>query len=200
MKEIIKKLIDNYPQLTECVPEIEEAYRVLKNCFDHGGKVLLCGNGGSASDCEHIVGELMKGFKRKRIIDQPLGDELVRNLQGALPAVSLPGQTALATACLNDMNADYVYAQQLYGLGRPGDVMIGISTSGNSENVKNAAVVAGRVGIKVIAMTGRKGGSLVDLSDTAIKVPADETDRVQEYHLPVYHAICEMLESAYWNE
>lgn len=207
MERILSKLIENYPELEANVPEIMEAYHMMIECFDRKHKLLLCGNGGSASDCDHIAGELLKGFTLKRALPETLKEAFVQhgaderfaeNLQGALPAISLVGQAAFSTAFLNDVNPLFVFAQQVYGLGKQGDILLGISTTGNSENIANAAIVARQKGIKVIGLTGYDGGKLGQLSDIVIKVPAKETYRIQEYHLPVYHAICEMIERHYW--
>lgn len=205
---IMERLICSYPELEGSSREITAAYHLIIECYDYGHKLLLCGNGGSASDCDHIAGELLKGFTSKRELPEELRTEFIKqgadetfieNLQGSLPAISLAGQTAFSTAFLNDVNPWFVFAQQVYGLGQAGDVLLGISTSGNSENIINAAIVAKQKGIKVIGMTGKNGGELQNYSDVMIKVPAEETYRIQEYHLPVYHAVCEMVEKYYWK-
>lgn len=209
MDKVLKKLIESFPDLKNSVPEMIKAYEDILTCYDHGGKLLLCGNGGSASDCEHIAGELLKGFTLKRKLPWALRDEFIKqgadetfadNLQGALPAISLVNQIAFSTAFLNDVNPWFVFAQQVYGLGKEGDVLLGISTSGNSKNIINAAIVAKQKKMRVIVLTGKDGGKLAAVSDIAIRVPAEETYRVQEYHLPVYHALCEMIERHYWKE
>lgn len=209
MDGVLERLLESYPDLAGNVPEIRKAYETIVDCYDSKGKLLLCGNGGSASDCDHIAGELLKGFMQKRRLPGELRDEFVKygadetfadNLQGALAAVSLVSQTAFSTAFLNDVNPWFVYAQQVYALGKEKDVFIGISTSGNSENVINAAIVAKQKKMKVIVLTGENGGKLGEISDIAIKVPARETYRVQEYHVPVYHALCEMIERHYWKD
>ena len=175
-----------------------------------GGKVMFCGNGGSAADAEHIVGELMKGFLKKRPLPQALrekmkaafpqdADYLYENLQGALPAISLVNSVALGTAFANDQAADLVFAQQVLGLGREGDVLFAISTSGNSKNVLYAAEIARVRGLKTVALTGRSGGKLKPLADITIAVPEDETYRIQELHLPVYHAICIAAEEEFFE-
>ncbi len=208
MKVILERLVKNYPELKNVVQGIMEAYDLLIHCYNHKGKVMLCGNGGSAADCEHIAGELLKGFMAKRQLPDNVREELIKqgadesfpdNLQGALPAISLVGQNAFSTAFLNDMNPDFVFAQMVYGLGVQGDVLIGITTSGNSDNVRNAAIVARQKGIKVIGLTGKDGGKLKKFCDVLINAPAEETYRVQEYHIPIYHAICEMVEKYYWE-
>ncbi len=207
---VIEELIKSHPELTGYKDNIIQAFDMLKQCYLVGGKVLVCGNGGSAADSEHIVGELMKGFRYKRRVSKENeellkarypeeGDYLSNNLQGALPAISLVSQSAVFTAFINDVAADMIYAQQVYGYGRSGDVLIGISTSGNSVNVVNAVKVAKAFGIKTIGLTGENGGSMDRLCDLNIKVPAKETFKVQEYHLPIYHALCAMLECEFFE-
>jgi D-sedoheptulose 7-phosphate isomerase len=211
MSSILNNLVIKYPELEVTRPDIERALDLLKDSYDQDGKLLLCGNGGSAADCEHIVGELMKGFCLKREIPSGRrelltaefgeeGDFLADRLQGALPAISLVSHTALMTAFANDISAEMVFAQQVYGYGRRGDVLIGMSTSGNSLNVIRAMQVARACGLKTIAFTGRTGGKLRQLADVTIRVPYDETLDVQERHLPIYHAICLFLEEAYFGK
>lgn len=208
---ILEQLFDTVPQLTACGSSIENAFELLRQCYTQGGKVLACGNGGSAADSEHIVGELMKGFILKRRIcltdSEKLksvfpedGQYLAENLQGALPAISLVSQSAISSAFINDVAPDMVFAQQVYGYGRPGDVLIGLSTSGNSKNVVNAIKVAKVFGIKTVGMTGESGGMMNELCDICIKVPATATYRVQEFHLPVYHALCAMIEAEFFRD
>lgn len=205
-------LCSRYPALSVCRGDIIKAYELLKNCFGRGGKVLIAGNGGSCADAQHIVGELMKGFKLPRKCPREFAEALTAadpvrgagaagKLQRALPAVALFEQPALNTAFINDVpgGGEYVFAQQLYGLGRPGDVFWGISTSGNSANILNAAVVAKASGIKILGLTGENGGALAAVSDVIIKAPAVETYAVQEYHLPVYHCLCMMLEEYFFG-
>lgn len=216
MDENIKKYYDTlfsrYPLLNSCAREIEKAYCVLDNCFAGGNKLLIAGNGGSCSDSEHIVGELMKGFKLPRKcsaefsaklkdIDAVRGAELAEKLQGGLPAIALTGHQGLNTAFTNDVENGGVltYAQQVYGYGKKGDVLLGISTSGNSKNVMNAAVVAKALNMKVIGLTGADGGELAKVADVAIKVPETETYMIQELHLPVYHCLCLMLEEKFFG-
>ncbi len=205
VKKLFEELFINYPIFIQCKKEIESAYSILVNCYEHNGKVLVCGNGGSAADSEHIVGELMKEFLIKRPIpanvrnkivniDSENGDKISDSLQSALPAVSLVSQTSISTAFMNDVNSDMVFAQQVYGYAQPNDTLIAISTSGNSLNVYNAAVVAKAVGVNVIALTGKSGGKLTQQSDVSICVPSDITFRIQEYHLPIYHMLCAMVE------
>ncbi|HEY5583113.1 MAG TPA: SIS domain-containing protein [Ruminiclostridium sp.] len=209
-ESILEELIQRYPALTVCTKEIEECFMLLKHCYENGGKVLVCGNGGSAADAEHIVGELMKEFILKRPLQKEDQDKLkescpnewkylVKNLQGALPAISLVSQSSISTAYSNDVAFDMVFAQQVYGYGKEGDVLIGLSTSGNSGNVVNAIKVAKAFGMKVIGFTGQAGGEMKEICDVCIQVPAMETFKVQEYHLPVYHAICAMIESEHFN-
>lgn len=204
-------LFEHYPQLEACRENIAKAYELLLECGKGGGLVMACGNGGSAADATHIVGELMKGFKlhrpldeaeRKVVIDscQADGAYLADRLQKGIRAVSLDDQTAIGTAVANDNGADMIFAQQVYGYARKGDVLIGLSTSGNSGNVVRACQVARALGAKVIAMTGNGGGKMKALADAFIGVPATDTYRIQEYHLPVYHALCAMVESELFDE
>ena len=199
----IEKLILHYPQLTDTADDIDAATRILIDVYSHEGKVMVCGNGGSAADCEHIVGELLKEFKvrrpfpedmKKRLLKSGATEEYLCNVYGALPAVSLASHIGFITAFNNDANADYVFAQQLYALGNSNDALLAISTSGNSRNVVNAAIMAKAKGIQVIGLTGATGGRLSDFCDITIKVPEDETARIQEMHLPIYHVICELIE------
>jgi len=206
---ILNDLIDRYPALIECKGDILQAYHYLSNSFHHQGKLLVCGNGGSAADSEHIVGELLKGFLLPRKINERFrnklakmypedGMELSGKIQEALPAISLTGQTPFFTAFANDVSPDTVFAQQVYALGHKEDTLIAISTSGNSKNVLNAVKIARTVGMKTIGLTGKTGGSLKELCDTSICVPATQTHRIQEMHLPVYHALCAMLEAEFF--
>ena len=210
LEKHIDHLIDRYSKLIVCKEDIRTAYELLEAAYQKGRKLLVCGNGGSASDSEHIVGELMKEFKLKRRvysdqaaalkeIDPELGQVLADNLQGALPAISLTGHSALTTAFMNDANADLVFAQQVNGYGKPGDVFLGISTSGNSKNVLYAAVNAKAKGLKVIGLTGSKENKLMKYADVCIRVPETETYKIQELHLPVYHCLCLMLEDRFFG-
>ena len=185
-------------------------YTILEECYKNGGKLLIAGNGGSAADAEHIVGELMKKFKISRpvpetlaekleIIDPVIGKQLANDLEQGLMAIPLVAHEALTTAYLNDVGSLSVYAQQLYGYGRPGDVFLGISTSGNSQNILYATVLAKAIGMKTIGLTGRAGGNMSKLADITIRVPADETYMIQELHLPVYHCLCLMLEEYFFG-
>lgn len=196
-------LIERYPALAQMRGAIEQAYRILEECYENGSKLLVCGNGGSAADSDHIVGELMKGFYRQRSLsreEKEIFGELGDNLQEALPAISLTGHPALSTAFMNDVDPEMVFAQQVYGYGRKGDVLMALTTSGNSRNVLNAARVARAKGMKVVGLTGRDGGSLKELCDVCIIVPGQATADIQEYHLPVYHTICAMLEESFFEE
>ena len=205
MKDLMKHLdilISRYPVLEESRQDIEKAYLVLEECYREKKKVLIAGNGGSAADAEHIVGELMKGFKLPRKLiekDEELGRVLAENLQGALPAIALDGHVALSTAYMNDCEPLLCFAQQVNGYGGEGDVFFGISTSGNSKNVLYAAVTAHAKGMKVIGLTGAKNSKLEQMSDVCIKVPQTETYMIQELHLPVYHCLCLMLEDRFFN-
>ncbi len=190
-----KMLYNNYPELKSVKPQIEAAIGLVVDCYRYGGKVMTAGNGGSAADSEHIVGELMKGFKSKRrVMDPRIPSKLAEKLQGALPAISLSSGLALPTAYANDVDGEYSVAQTLYGLAKPGDVAILISTSGNAKNLCHAAELSRYIGVKTIALTGEAGGTLGQICDLAIKVPASDTYRIQEYHLPVYHEICARVE------
>lgn len=206
----IDLLVERYPSLESAKKEIVEAYLVLEECYDNGGKLLVAGNGGSAADAEHIVGELMKGFKMPRkpeadfaeklvAENQELGVVLAENLQGALPAIALDGHAALSTAYMNDCEPLLCFAQQVNGYGKAGDVFLGISTSGNSKNVLYAATTARAKGMKVIGLTGAKDSKLMDMSDVCIKAPQTETYIIQELHLPIYHCLCLMLEDKFFN-
>lgn len=209
MDKYIERLLRNYPDLTGCQEAIMAAFEALKQTFDQQGKLLLAGNGGSASDCEHIVGELMKGFVSKRALPASEKDLLAKagdndgfignHLQGALPAISLVSHTSLMTAFANDVASDLVFAQQVYGYGKSGDAFMGISTSGNSKNIVQAAKVAKAQGMTTICLTGEDGGTLKEISDITIHVPYQETYLVQERHLPVYHTLCLMLEEAFFE-
>ncbi|MGZ4985849.1 MAG: D-sedoheptulose-7-phosphate isomerase [Chthoniobacterales bacterium] len=210
MIDHLTALFDKYPSLRECEADLASALRLLIGAFEAGNKLLVCGNGGSAADSEHIVAELMKGFlKPRRISNQDadqlknkagtLGSEIAGKLQSALPAVSLVSQTSLISAVANDTSAEMVFAQQVYGLGKPGDVLLAITTSGNSRNVVNAIAVAKTFGVKSIALTGRSGGAVAPMADVAIKVPADRVVEIQELHLPVYHWFCIATEEKFFS-
>lgn len=207
----INTLIDRYPKLIVCKEDIQQAYDILKEAYSRGRKLLVCGNGGSAADSEHIVGELMKEFKLKRevykdqadammSIDSELGTILAKHLQGALPAISLTGHSSLTTAFMNDSNPELIFAQQVNGYGKPNDVFLGISTSGNSRNILFAAVAAKAKGLHVIGLTGQRDSKLKGLADICIQVPETETYKIQELHLPVYHCLCLMLEEHFFGK
>lgn len=207
----LNHLVERYPELVVCREDIKNAYDLLEEAYNNGRKLLVCGNGGSASDSEHIVGELMKEFKLKRKvysdhaailkeIDPELGQTLAEHLQGALSAISLTGHSSLQTAYMNDAVPELVFAQQVNGYGKPGDVFLGISTSGNSKNVLYAAVNAKAKGLKVIGLTGAKENKLMMYADVCIRVPETETYKIQELHLPVYHCLCLMLEDHFFGE
>lgn len=209
--EQIENLVERYPILDVCKNDILTAYNLLAEAYSIGRKLLVCGNGGSASDSEHIVGELMKEFKLKRKvysdhaaalkeIDRELGQVLADHLQGALPTISLTGHSSLQTAFMNDAVPELVFAQQVNGYGKPGDVFLGISTSGNSKNVLYAAVNAKAKGLKVIGLTGARENKLMKYADVCIRVPETETYKIQELHLPVYHCLCLMLEDKFFGE
>jgi D-sedoheptulose 7-phosphate isomerase len=211
MPTSLEHFIQKYPDLTPCRPDIQSAIDLLVDCYRKGGKLLLCGNGGSAADCEHIVGELMKGFLRRRPLSAEMrrtlvdafpeeGGYLADHLQGALPAISLVSHTSLMTAFANDVASDMVFAQQVYGYGRPGDVVMGISTSGNSKNVVHALQVGRALGLKTLGLTGESDGKMKDLCDVAICVPWSRVDAIQERHLAVYHVLCAAVEDVFFDE
>lgn len=208
---MLSELLKRYPVLENCKEDIIAARDAIIKCYESGGKLLLCGNGGSCADCDHIVGELMKGFLKKRPLSDAkkaqmkvncplLDDDTLNRLQDALPAVALPSISALNSAFCNDVDPELIYAQCLMSLAKENDVMIGISTSGNSKNVFAAAKVAKGLGIKVIGLTGGKGGKLKEISDICICAPESETFRIQELHLPVYHYLCASVEEYFFAE
>lgn len=210
MDKHIDLLVNRYPVLESTRQDIKNAYIVLEECYKSKGKLLVAGNGGSAADAEHIVGELMKGFKlarkldssmQKKLIeqDEKLGQVLADNLQGALPAIALDGHPALTTAYMNDCEPLLCFAQQVNGYGNKEDVFVGISTSGNSKNILYAAVTAKAKGMKVVGLTGEKESKLSEIADVCIRVPQTETYMVQELHLPVYHCLCLMLEDRFFG-
>jgi len=204
-QSIFDALMAERPALLPCADDIQAAFGIFGGTYRQGRKLLLCGNGGSASDCEHIVGELMKGFLLRRPQNafcsaHPELEELASLLQGALPAISLTGQPALQTAFANDVDPVMIFAQQVYGYAKPEDALLGISTSGNADNVIAALRVARAMGVKTVGLTGRNGGRMREYCDVCICVPETETYRVQELHLPVYHALCAMLEAEFFAE
>ena len=197
---MMKELMERYPALEVCRDSIQQAAELMIDIYRRGGKVLVCGNGGSAADSEHIVGELMKGFLLPRTVtDGRIPEALRKNLQGALPAISLPSQCSILSAFVNDVEPDMMYAQLVYGYAREQDLVIGISTSGNSKNVVNAVKVANSIGAKTLSLTGEGGGILGEISDVTVKVPAMETFKIQEYHLPVYHYLCAAVEKYFFG-
>ena len=207
--KLLDDLIRRYPALDPVKKEIEAAYHILVGTYENHGMTLICGNGGSASDAEHIVGELMKEFVKKRPVpaawsarlqelEGDAADDLINGLQGALPAISLNSQTALMTAFCNDADPSLVFAQQVLGYGRAGDTLIALSTSGNSANVLKAVRTARALGMKTILISGEGGGIIAPLADAAICLPSRETYKIQEYTLPVYHTLCLMLEDHFF--
>ncbi len=198
-----KDLFARYPALAACEESLQMAYDRLEQSFASGGRLYVCGNGGSASDALHIVGELVKSFILPRSLEesfvQSVGTEAAGHYQGALPAFALVENTALSTAYANDVDPDYVFAQQVYAYARRGDCVLGISTSGNSKNVLNALIAAKGRGAKALGLTGRDGGKMKALCDVCIVVPEKDTYKIQELHLPVYHALCIMLEEHFWG-
>ena len=210
LEKHIELLMQRYPVLESARKSIIDAFCVLEECFANDGKLLIAGNGGSAADSEHIAGELMKRFNKPRPvtpefaeklkkIDPVRGENLAKNLERSLMAIPLVAHEALTTAYINDVDGLGVFAQQLFGFGRPGDVFLGISTSGNSRNIMSATVVARALGIKVIGLTGADGGELGKVADIAVRVPETETYLIQELHLPVYHCWCLMLEDVFFG-
>lgn len=209
LEKHIDLLIERYPVLEKCKQEIIDAYLLMEDCYKKGGKILVAGNGGSASDSEHIVGELMKAFKLPRVLDnefkeklisedEELGKVLAENLQGALPAIALDGHIALSTAYMNDCEPLLCFAQQVNGYGKPEDVFLGITTSGNSKNILYAATTAHAKGLKVIGFTGDNESKLSEIADVCVRAPQTETYMVQELHLPIYHCWCLMLEDRFF--
>lgn len=209
IEAIFEQLFARYPQLAAIRPEIWKAYEILEACYLHGGKLLIAGNGGSCADSEHIVGELMKSFVKKRSLPEQLkaairlagahhSADLAERLQGSLAAIALTGHAGLTTAFLNDVDGEMVYAQQLCGYGAAGDVFLGITTSGNAKNIDYAVTLAKAKGLKIIGLTGKDGGLLGSRADVAIIVREQETYRIQELHQPIYHTLCLMLEERFF--
>ncbi len=199
----LENLISRYPSLKPCEESIRATFEQLAQSFEAGGRLYICGNGGSASDALHIVGELVKSFVLPRTVDKGFAErvdpELLKNLQGALPAFALVENVALVSAYANDVNPDYVFAQQVYAYARKGDCVLGISTSGNAPNVLQALNAARGRGAVMLGLTGRDGGKMKELCDACIVVPETETYKIQELHLPIYHALCIMLEERFWG-
>lgn len=209
--DYIEDLISRYPILQICVQDIRTAFELIAASYKNGGKLLIAGNGGSAADSDHISGELLKSFVRKRKpnkdflsklqdIDFETGTYLTDKLQGALPAIALTNNSAVMTASLNDVDGNVMFAQQVNGLGQPNDIFLGISTSGNSKNILYGMVTARAKGLKTIALTGRDGGKLKSIADVSIVAPEKETYKIQELHLPIYHALCLQLEEYFFWE
>jgi D-sedoheptulose 7-phosphate isomerase len=207
---ILTDLLNRYSDLQPLKEQVAAAAEIIIETYKNGGKVLVCGNGGSCSDADHIVGELMKSFEGRRPLARELQDELVRlspetgkmlaeKLQQGLPAISLTVHQSLITAIANDISGEVIYAQQVVGWGNRGDVLIGLSTSGNSQNVIDAMIVARAKGLKTIGMTGETGGKMREWSDVLINVPQRRTAYVQELHLPVYHALCMLVEIEFFG-
>lgn len=210
MNKFLKGMFERYPMLSENEDSIKISYDLIKTSFENKGTLFTCGNGGSASDGEHIVGELLKGFLKKRPLEDNIkknfinefgesGIEIGQKLQGGLKAISLNSHPAFGSAFLNDVDGKFIYAQQLYALGSAGDVFLGISCSGNAQNVFNAIMVAKIKGIKTILLTGAGGGKCCEIADCIIAVPSRETFIIQEYHLPIYHTLCMMLEDYFYE-
>lgn len=212
MNYTVDELINRYPELKVCRQSIIDAYNILEKCYDDGNKLLIAGNGGSCADSEHIVGELMKGFKSPRKLDDSMqkalkevdsscGEELANKLQGALPAIALVDHQALNTAFINDVEngGNLAFAQQIMGYGNKGDVFLAITTSGNSKGIYNACVVAKAKGLKIIGLTGKDGGKLKTIADVSIIAPSNETFMIQELHLPIYHCLCLLLENEFFK-
>jgi len=212
MKKYIQltELVERYPQLIPVKENIGKAADCLITCYRNGGKVLVCGNGGSSSDSDHIVGELMKGFEQKRSLVEKLKKELILKggergkyladkLQQGLPAISLSAHSGLISAIANDTDADFIFAQQVTGYGNEGDVLLALSTSGNSQNMLDAIITAKAKGLTVIGLTGETGGKIASLCDILINVPGKSTAQIQELHLPVYHVLCQILETTFFG-
>lgn len=210
MNKYINELVERYPILESNAEAIARVYEIMVHCFENGGKLLIAGNGGSAADADHIVGELMKEFRRSRKIseelndklceiDREMGAELSQKLQGALPVIALHNHSSLNTAVLNDVDGNMCFAQQIMGYGNAGDVLMAISTSGNSQNILYAAITAKAKGLKIVGLTGAGGGRLNDFADEVIAVESDVTHIVQELHSPIYHCLCLMVEEWFWG-
>ena len=209
--KILKKLIERYSNLISLEERIEEAVKTIVTTYNNGGKVLVCGNGGSSADSDHIVGELMKSFEMKRPVEKAVQEKLrelfpergrilAESLQQGLPTISLTAHSALISAISNDIGGDVIFAQQVVGYGNTGDRLLAFSTSGNAQNVIDALMVAKAKGLKTIGMTGETGGKMKAYCDLLINVPETRTAFVQELHLPVYHAICLMVESEIFSK
>jgi len=208
--DYLQQLIERYPNLESIKNDINDAYEIIIESFSRGGKLLIAGNGGSASDAEHIVSELMKSFVKKRrlpeafqkkieSLDPDISSYLLSRLQPGLPAISLSGHSSLNTACINDIDGNITFSEQVYGYGKSGDVFLGISTSGNSKNIIYATATAKAKELKTIALTGSDGGRLKTIADISIVVSEKETYKIQELHLPVYHCLCLMIEEYFFQ-
>ncbi len=206
-------LLEQYPKLESCIDSINLSIQAIIESYKNGGKVIIAGNGGSASDSEHIAGELLKSFVKKRPINKTIANSIlsttenkqmaeyiINNLEMPLEAIALTSHSSLSTAFINDRDPYLVFAQQMLAFGKKGDIFIAISTSGNAKNIVLAATVAKSLGVKVISLTGEHGGKLANMSNIAIKAPATETYKVQEYHLPIYHHICLEVEAEFFPE
>ncbi len=211
MKEQLRELFQRYPALVCCEEEILQLEQLLIETYEHGGKLLLCGNGGSCADCDHIVGELMKGFLQFRPMEEEMKQRffsalekedasyLIPSLQRGLPAISLPSSAAVLSAFANDAVPNLIYAQLVYGYAKPQDLFLGLSTSGNSRNIVWAAKTAKALGIRTAALTGARISKLYEVCDCTVRVPETETFKVQELHLPVYHYLCASIEEYFFG-
>jgi len=209
-EQILHTCFEKNPAVAEIGEPLRESVYLLSLCFERGGQLLVCGNGGSCADADHIVGELVKAFKMPRPLTAPLaealplqgfqGELLARHLQGGLPAINLGAHSALMTAVINDMGGEYIYAQQVAAYGRKGDVLLGISTSGNSLDVLHAGLVAKAKGMETIGLTGRGGGSMEELFDIMLCAGSDVTEEIQDMHSVIYHAICAAVEYECWGD
>ena len=207
--DYLQQLTERYPVLSDIKDDISKAFDIIRDSYSNNGKLLIAGNGGSAADAEHIAGELMKTFSKKRNlpesfisdikkVDSEISEYLIARMQPGLPAIALSGHASLNTACINDIDGNITFAQQVYGYGNEGDVLLAISTSGNSKNILYASAVARVKKLKIIALTGKDGGKLKQYADVCIRVPETETWKVQELHLPVYHVLCMLLEDHFF--
>jgi D-sedoheptulose 7-phosphate isomerase len=209
-KAILDELVRRYPQLESVAARVDEVADVIVNCYSSAGKLLVCGNGGSSSDSDHMVGELMKSFEMRRPVNEKVakkllelsferGSYLAGKLEGGFPAISLSSQTSLVTAISNDTDASMIFAQQVFGYGTKKDILVAISTSGNSQNIIDACITAKALNMKVIGLTGMTGGRMRQFCDILINVPETRTAYIQELHLPVIHALCSLIEIHFYN-
>lgn len=206
-EQIFEKYRQQHAFVAPLEPQLRQALAMLEGSFRAGGKLLVCGNGGSCADADHIVGELVKSFRIQRPLDTHARQiltghegDLADKLQGGLPAIDLGAQTALMTAMLNDVGAEYIFAQEVMAYGRPGDVLLGISTSGNSKNILYAGAAAKAKGVKTLALTGRRGGKMKERFDLTLCAPAEITEDIQDIHSTLYHILCAALECQFWGE